>query len=75
MNYSIIDEATRYWDVGNDALNVETNAYALLAQMALGRLKSAGPIVTWLTGQRDPLGGFVSTQVCVLVCNGYFHVR
>lgn len=32
--------------------------------MALGRLKFSGPIVTWLTGQRDPQGGFVSTQVC-----------
>ena len=42
---------------------METTAYALLAQMALGRLKSAGPIVTWLSTQRDPQGGFVSTQV------------
>ena len=42
---------------------METTAYALLAQMALGRLKSAGPIVTWLSSQRDPQGGFVSTQV------------
>ena len=46
---------------------METNAYALLAQMAVGRLKLAGPIVTWLTNQRDPLGGFVSTQVSVEV--------
>ena len=45
---------------------METTAYALLAQMALGRLKFAGPIVTWLTGQRDPQGGFVSTQVCTV---------
>lgn len=42
---------------------METTAYALLAQMALGRLKYAGPIVTWLASQRDPQGGFVSTQV------------
>lgn len=64
IHFIITDEAVRYWDVGNDALNVETTAYALLAQMALGRLKFSGPIVTWLTGQRDPQGGFVSTQVC-----------
>ena len=63
-NCSISDESTRYWDAGNQALNVETTAYALLAQMAVGRLKLAGPIVTWLTSQRDPQGGFVSTQVC-----------
>ncbi|XP_068695726.1 LOW QUALITY PROTEIN: venom factor-like [Montipora foliosa] len=60
------ENATRHWDVGNKALSVETTAYALLAQMALGRLKFAGPIVTWLTSQRDPQGGFVSTQdTCV----------
>lgn len=60
------DESTRYWDAGNQALNVETTAYALLAQMAVGRLKLAGPIVTWLTSQRDPQGGFASTQdTCV----------
>ncbi|XP_078346612.1 venom factor-like [Oculina patagonica] len=60
------DESTRYWNAGNDALNVETTAYALLAQMAVGRLKLAGPIVTWLTNQRDPQGGFISTQdTCV----------
>ena len=46
---------------------METTAYALLAQMAVGRLKLAGPIVTWLTNQRDSLGGFVSTQVSVEV--------
>lgn len=63
-NCSISDESTRYWDAGNQALNVETTAYALLAQMAVGRLKLAGPIVTWLTSQRDPQGGFASTQVC-----------
>ncbi|XP_074624283.1 complement C3-like isoform X1 [Acropora palmata] len=58
--------ATRHWDAGDTALSVETTAYALLAQMALGRLKSAGPIVTWLSSQRDPQGGFVSTQdTCV----------
>ncbi|XP_015756257.1 PREDICTED: complement C3-like [Acropora digitifera] len=55
--------ATRHWDAGDTALSVETTAYALLAQMALGRLKSAGPIVTWLSSQRDPQGGFVSTQI------------
>ena len=65
-NYSISDKSSRFWDAGNDALNVETTAYALLAQMAVGRLKLAGPIVTWLTNQRDPQGGFVSTQVRIL---------
>lgn len=66
--------ATRHWDAADTALSVETTAYALLAQMALGRLKYAGPIVTWLTSQRDPQGGFVSTQVrtmqnCLISCD------
>ncbi|PFX30398.1 Complement C3 [Stylophora pistillata] len=61
------DKSTRFWDAGNQALNVETTAYALLAQMAVGRLKLAGPIVAWLTTQRDPQGGFVSTQITHLL--------
>ena len=53
---------------------METTAYALLAQMAVGRLKLAGPIVTWLTNQRDPLGGFVSTQVSVAEVEPFSHL-
>ena len=44
-------------------MNVETAAYALLAQMVIGRLKFAGPIVTWLTSKKTAQGGFISTQV------------
>ena len=45
---------------------METAGYALLAQLHLGRLKYGGPIVKWLTEQRNAQGGFISTQdTCV----------
>ncbi|XP_031570486.1 A.superbus venom factor 1-like [Actinia tenebrosa] len=60
------DQNTRHWDIGGPALNVETAGYALLSQLHLGRLKHGGPIVKWLTEQRNAEGGFVSTQdTCV----------
>ena len=58
-----IDKNARYWTDGGNAINVETTSYALLTQMALKRLGYSGPIVVWLTEQRQGGGGFVSTQV------------
>nr|BAJ05269.1 complement component C3 precursor [Diadumene lineata] len=65
---AIYDSATvsRHWNAGGHALNIETAAYALLAQMVMNRLKYGGPIVTWLTEQRNSGGGFKSTtDTCV----------
>nr|BAH22725.1 complement component C3 precursor [Nematostella vectensis] len=57
---------TRYWETGKHALDVETAAYALLAQLHLGRIKLGGPVASWLTLQRNAQGGFSSTQdTCV----------
>ena len=53
----------RHWNAGRIALNIETSAYALLTQILMGRVKYAGPIVSWLTAQRNGQGGFSSTQV------------
>ncbi|EDO38193.1 predicted protein [Nematostella vectensis] len=53
---------TRYWETGKHALDVETAAYALLAQLHLGRIKLGGPVASWLTLQRNAQGGFSSTQ-------------
>lgn len=65
-SFLFLDKNTRHWNVGGDALNVETAGYALLAQLYLGRLKHGGPIVKWLTEQRNSGGGFISTQdTCV----------
>ena len=55
---------SRYWNAGGNALNVETAGYVLLTQVILGRTGYAGPIVTYLTNQRQGGVGFVSTQVC-----------
>ena len=55
---------SRHWNAGGNALNVETAGYALLTQMILGRNGYAGPIVTYMTNQRQGGVGFVSTQVC-----------
>ena len=57
---------TRYWNAGGTALNVETAGYALLTQLALGRVTYAGPIVVWITKQRNTRGGFISTQASYL---------
>lgn len=65
---AIYDQAkkTRHWNAGARALNIETAGYALLTQMAIGRQRYAGPIVSWLTEQRNTKGGFHSTQdTCV----------
>ena len=60
----ISDKKSRYWNAGGNALNVETAGYVLLTQVILGRTDHAGPIVTYLTNQRQGGVGFVSTQVC-----------
>ncbi len=43
--------------------DVETTAYALLAFANRGNLAYSLPIVRWLIEQRNPRGGFKSTQV------------
>ncbi|RMX42632.1 hypothetical protein pdam_00010273 [Pocillopora damicornis] len=57
---------TRHWNTGGNALNVETAGYALMTQVLLGRTVYAGPIVTYITGQRQGGVGFVSTQDTVV---------
>lgn len=46
-------------------MDVETAGYALMTQVLLGRTGYAGPIVTYMTSQRQGGVGFVSTQVCL----------
>ena len=43
--------------------DVETSAYALLAFKCRGNVDSSSRIVRWLVEQRNPSGGFRSTQV------------
>lgn len=57
---------SRYWNTGGNALDVETAGYALMTQVLLGRTGYAGPIVTYMTSQRQGGAGFVSTQDTVV---------
>ncbi|XP_076467680.1 LOW QUALITY PROTEIN: CD109 antigen-like [Babylonia areolata] len=54
---------SRYsWQRKTDAINIEMTSYALLTYMVRGDVAGALPIVRWLTMQRGPQGGFISTQ-------------
>ncbi|XP_032907680.1 complement C4-B-like [Catharus ustulatus] len=56
----------RYWGNGNDAVSVETTAYALLQTLLLEDMEYARPIATWLTERRNYGGGYCSTQDTVV---------
>ncbi|NWU08051.1 CO4 protein, partial [Cephalopterus ornatus] len=65
---SVFDAAKqqRYWGSGNDAVSVETTAYALLQTLLLKDVEYARPIATWLTERRNYGGGYCSTQDTVV---------
>ncbi|NXU13109.1 CO4 protein, partial [Pardalotus punctatus] len=65
---SSFDEAKqqRYWGNGNNAVSVETTAYALLQTLLLEDMEYARPIATWLTERRNYGGGYCSTQDTVV---------
>lgn len=43
--------------------DIEATSYNLLTYIYLGKMTEAGPIVKWLVSQRNPNGGYHSTQV------------
>ncbi|XP_060569312.1 venom factor-like [Ruditapes philippinarum] len=65
-----IDREGTFW--GNpggkpaNANSVETTAYALLALLQYGDIKTSSSIVSWLTSQRDATGSFKTTQDTVV---------
>ncbi|NWR73543.1 CO4 protein, partial [Centropus unirufus] len=65
---SVFDPAKqqRYWGNANDAVSVETTAYALLQTLLLKDIEYARPIATWLTERRNYGGGYCSTQDTVM---------
>ncbi|XP_076220316.1 complement C4-A-like [Aptenodytes patagonicus] len=65
---SVFDAAKqqRYWGNGNDAVSVETTAYALLQTLLLKDKEYARPVATWLTERRNYGGGYCSTQDTVV---------
>lgn len=48
------------------AKDVEMTSYALLSYVEQKKITEALPIVKWLLTQRNPTGGFVSTQVLLI---------
>ncbi|NXT80660.1 CO4 protein, partial [Zapornia atra] len=65
---SVFDAAKqqRYWGSGNDAVSVETTAYALLQTLLLKDMEYAKPIATWLMERKNYGGGYHSTQDTVV---------
>ncbi|XP_071112915.1 alpha-2-macroglobulin-like protein 1 [Haliotis cracherodii] len=75
---AVINGTLMHWETRRDAnrqrsyyyrassLNVETTAYALLAYLEEDDLESSLKVVKWLQKQRNPKGGFASTQDTVI---------
>ncbi|XP_046559047.1 pregnancy zone protein-like [Haliotis rubra] len=75
---AVVNGSLMHWETRKDAnrqrsyyyrasaLNVETTAYALLAYLEEDDLESSLKIVKWLQKQRNPQGGFASTQDTVV---------
>eukprot|EP00794_Sanderia_malayensis_P016274 gene16274-17915_t len=60
------DRDAMYIKDGGPALCVEATSYALLTMMSLKETDAAGPLVVWLTKQRNAKGSFYSTQDTVV---------
>jgi len=59
-----------YHTPSGKALNIETTAYGLLALSEMGRRDQGLLALKWLTSQRNPSGGFASTQVGIHFMTG-----
>ncbi|KAK3612489.1 hypothetical protein CHS0354_024459 [Potamilus streckersoni] len=60
------EDGLRYWKNDSQSLQIEIAAYALLAYTALRDTDNGLPVLRWLIKQRNPYGGFVSTQDTVI---------
>ena len=47
-------------------IDIHVTSYALLTFIERGLLQEGMPLFNWLTKQRNPFGGFASTQVLIL---------
>ncbi|KAL3843040.1 hypothetical protein ACJMK2_020997 [Sinanodonta woodiana] len=56
----------RHWKNDSQSLQIEIAAYALLAYTELRDTENGLPVLRWLIKQRNPYGGFVSTQDTVI---------
>ena len=58
-----------YWYEENPSvIEIETAAYAVLAQIKNSDSTYADPVVNWLLTQGNQRGAFSSTQVCAMQC-------
>lgn len=61
------------------AINVELSAYGLLALATVDNRDEGLLVLKWLTSQRNPNGGFSSTQVHLLqnvvILHNYFNIN
>ena len=64
------DEDEEFWYYRRPvSKDIEINSYALLTYTCMGKTSEGIPILKWLSGQQNSLGGYGSTQVifyCVL---------
>ncbi|KAL3843233.1 hypothetical protein ACJMK2_021177 [Sinanodonta woodiana] len=56
----------RHWKNDSQSLQIEIAAYALLAYTELRDTENGLPVLRWLIKQRNPYGGFLSTQDTVI---------
>lgn len=59
------EDKPSYWEQPAST-DVESTAYALLSLIRRNNMQGAQPVVRWLTHQRNPYGGFTSTQDTVM---------
>lgn len=55
------------------SVNVEMTSYALLTYLRRNLLSDTIPVMKWLIKQRNPEGGFASTQVSYFLKRYYFY--
>lgn len=65
-----VSQTRRSWDQRNSAaVNTELTAYALLTLANRGDRINGVQVLKWIAQQRNPRGGFSSTQVKTLIYN------
>lgn len=76
---SAADTNLNLWHKSNHkAINVELSAYGLLALATVDNRDDGLLVLKWLTSQRNPNGGFSSTQVNLqnmVILHNYFNIN
>ena len=62
--------SSHYWSPPHrqsNPIDIEMTSYALLVYAANNQFTDGLPVMKWITSQRNPHGGFSSTQVTSLI--------